>query len=313
MDTNAPTLLNRLFDNTRVAEVWQGTPPEIHILFVLGLAFVVHLAVKIVRHTSEWSINKRHAKKNPFGFMTQQPKFVTLTRLIVSAVTFVIYFLAVGFVLVEAFHVNLTTYLASASVIGLAVSFGSQSLVQDLVTGVTLIFSNVIDVGDIVDLSGTVGRVERIGLRFTKLINFNDQEIFVPNRNIGNVSRFPHGGVHAYADIQIPAQGDQEKIVQVIAEVARGTWVQFGGTILNEPVFGKVEATRPGGWNFLRVQFEIWPSQGALIETTFRQQLTYAMKKFDPNYADWMITVTYRTILAPSELPSTRPVAASKR
>jgi moderate conductance mechanosensitive channel len=148
--------------------------PEVHILIVMGVAFIVHLAVKIIRHISEWSINKSHAEKNPFGFVTQQPKFITLTRLIVSAINFIIYFLAIGFVLVEGFKVNLTTYLASASIIGLAVSFGSQSLVQDLVTGVTLIFSNAMDVGDIVDLSGIIGRVERIGLRFTKLINFYD-------------------------------------------------------------------------------------------------------------------------------------------
>ena len=289
-------MLNRVFEDTAVAGLWHRTSPEIHILIVLGLAFVAHLAVKIVRHISEWSINKSQAKKNPFGFMTQQPKFITLTRLIVSAVTFVIYFLAIGFVLVEGFHVNLNTYLASASVIGLAISFGSQSLVQDLVTGVTLIFSNAMDVGDIVDLSGTIGRVERIGLRFTKLINFYDQEVFVPNRNIGNVSRFPHGGLHAYADIQIPAQADQQKVIQKIEEVAKGTWMQFGGIILAEPELGKVETTEPGGWNFLRVQFKIWPGQGTLIETIFRQQITYTMKTFDPNYADWMVTITYRAI-----------------
>jgi moderate conductance mechanosensitive channel len=285
-----------MFDNTAAVGLWHRTPPEIHILIVICLAFVVHLAVKIVRHVSEWSINKCHAEKNPFGFVTQQPKFITLTRLIVSAVTFMIYFLAIGFVLVDGFHVNLNTYLASASIIGLAISFGSQSLVQDLVTGVTLIFSNAMDVGDIVDLSGTIGRVERIGLRFTKLINFYDQEIFVPNRNIGNVSRFPHDGIHAYAEIQIPAQANQQKIVQKIQEVAKGTWIQFGGIILTEPELGKVEVTEPGGWNYLRVQFKIWPGQGALIETTLRQQITYAMKAFDPNYADWMVTVTYRTI-----------------
>jgi small-conductance mechanosensitive channel len=295
LETNAPTILNRVFDNTPLGDFWQHTPLEIHILIVVVLAFIVHLAVKIVRHISEWSINKSHAKKNPFGFVTQQPKFITLTRLIVSAITFVIYFLAVGFVLVEGFHVNLTTYLASASIIGFAISFGSQSLVQDLVTGVTLIFSNSMDVGDIVDLSGTIGRVERIGLRFTKLINFYNQEIYVPNRNIGNVSRFPHGGVYAYADVQVPAQADQQKIVQKIQEVAKGIWMQFGGIILAEPEFGNVETTQPGGWNYLRVQFKIWPGQGASIETTFRQQITYAMKTFDPNYADWMVTITYRT------------------
>jgi moderate conductance mechanosensitive channel len=296
LDTNAPTLLNRVFEDTAAAGLWHRTPPEIHILIVLGLAFAAHLAVKIVRHISEWSINKSHAEKNPFGFVTQQPKFITVTRLIVSAITFGIYFLAIGFVLVEGFHVNLNTYLASASIIGLAISFGSQSLVQDLVTGVTLIFSNAMDVGDIVDLSGTIGRVERIGLRFTKLINFYNQEIFVPNRNIGNVSRFPHGGVHAYADIQIPAQGDQQKIVQKIEEVVKGTWLQFGGIILTEPELGKVEVTAPGGWNYLRAQFKIWPGQGTLVETTFRQQITYVMKAFDSNYADWMVTITYRTI-----------------
>jgi moderate conductance mechanosensitive channel len=296
MGTNAPSLLDRIFHDTAVAGLWQRTPVEIHLLIVMGLAFVVHLAVKIVRHFSEWSINKSHAKKNPFGFMTAQPKFITLTRLIVSAITFMIYFLAIGFVLVEGFNVNLTTYLAGASIIGFAISFGSQSLVQDLVTGVTLIFSNAMDVGDIVDLSGTIGRVERIGLRFTKLINFYNQEIFVPNRNIGNVSRFPQGGVQAYADIQVPAQADQQKIIQKIQEVAKGTWRQFGGIILTEPELGKVEATEPGGWNYLRVKFKIWPGQGTLIETTFRQQITFAMKTFDPNYADWMVTVTYRTM-----------------
>jgi small conductance mechanosensitive channel len=297
LQTNAPpTLLNRLFDNTPVADFWHHTSLEIQVLIVIGLAFLVHLAVKVVRHISEWSINKSHAEKNPLGFVTQQPKFITLTRLIVSVITFVIYFLAIGFVLVDGFNVNLNTYLASASIIGFAISFGSQSLVQDLVTGVTLIFSNAMDVGDVVDLSGTIGRVERIGLRFTKLTNFYNQEIYVPNRNIGNVSRFPHGGLHAYADIQVPAQADQQKIIQKIEEVAKGTWRQFGGIILAEPELGNVEATQPGGWNYVRVEFKIWPGQGTLIETTFRQQITFAMKTFDPNYADWMVTITYRAI-----------------
>jgi small conductance mechanosensitive channel len=300
METNKLTLLDDIFKNTQVADFWHDSSPVIHIAIIAIIAMFVHVAVKIIRYVSEWFINKSHAKKNPFDFVTGQPKFTTLTRLIVSCATFTIYFLAVGFILVEGFHFDLTTYLASASIIGLAISFGSQSLVQDVVTGVTLIFSDAMDVGDLVELSGTmpstVGRVEQIGLRFTKLLNFYNQEVFVPNRNIGNVSRFPHGGVHAYADIQVPAQADQQKIFQKIEEVVKGTWMQFNGIILTEPELGKVEATEPSGWNFLRVQFKIWPGQGTLIETTFRQQITHAMKTFDPGYADWMVTITYRTI-----------------
>jgi moderate conductance mechanosensitive channel len=296
METNTPSIIDRVLQQTGASELWDRTSPEIHILFIIVLALLVHLVVRIIRQISEWSINKSHAKKNPFTFLTQQPKFITLTRLIVSGLTFIIYFIAFGFVLVHGFRVNLNTYLASASIIGFAISFGSQSLVQDLVTGVTLIFSNVIDVGDVVDLSGTIGRVERIGLRFTRLVNFSNQEINVPNRNIGNVSRFPHGGVHAFVDIEVPAQAEAEKIVLIIERIAKGMWNQFEATILKEPVISKIESLDTGGWNYLRVEFKIWPGQGSLIENTFRQKITAAMKAFDPNYAEWMANVTYRTI-----------------
>jgi moderate conductance mechanosensitive channel len=297
-NTNSPDFFEKLFQNTPVGDFWRDTPDVVHVLLIIALAFATHIVVKIIRHASEWLINKSHAQKNPFGFVTEKPKFITLTQLIVSAVTFAVYFLAVGLVLIVVLHFNdtfLKTYLSSAAVIGLALSFGLQGLVQDVVTGVTLILSNAIDVGNIVDLSGTIGRVEQIGLRFTKVINFYNQEIFVPNRNIANVARFPHGGVYAFADVQISQQADQEKVARLISEVAQGVWAQFGAIILNEPELGKVETANPGGWNYMRVQFQIWPGQ-TLIETAFRPQMVSAMKPFDPNYSDWMVQVTYRAI-----------------
>jgi len=313
METHTPSMINRLLQQTGAAGLWDRTSLEIHILFIIALALLVHLVVRIIRQISEWGINKSHAKKNPLAFVTQQPKFITLTRLIVSGLTFIIYFIAIGFVLVHGFRLNLNTYLASASIIGFAISFGSQSLVQDVVTGVTLIFSNVIDVGDVVDLSGTVGRVERIGLRFTRLVNFSNQEINVPNRNIGNVSRFPHGGVHAFVDIEIPDQVVAEKIVPVIERITKGMWSQFGATILKEPIIGTIESPENDGWKYLRVEFKIWPDQGSLIETTFRLRLTAAMKVFDANYADWMVTVTYRTIQRNGRDPQTSLKVEPKR
>ena len=296
--TNTPDFFERILHDTPVGGFWDNTPVVVHVLMIFALAFVVHIVVKIIHWISEWFINKSQAKKSPFGFVTGTPKFVTLTQLIVSSVTFAVYFLAVGLVFIALFHFNdtfLKTYLSSAAVVGLALSFGLQGLVQDVVTGVTLILSNAIDVGDIVDLSGVVGRVERIGLRFTKVINFFNQEIFVPNRNIANVARFSRDGVYAYADVQISRQADQNKAAQMINEVAKGVWSQFGAIILSEPELGKIEVAEPGGWNFLRVQFKVWPGQ-TLIETAFRPQMVSAMKSFDPNYADWMVPVTYRAI-----------------
>ncbi len=270
------------------------------LVLIVALAVLVHLTVKAIRHISEWLIHKSHAQKSPLDFVTQQPKFITLIQLVANGVTFVMYFFAMGLVL-EELGVNLTGYLASASIIALAISFGSQGLVQDVVISLTLIFSDTMDVGDMVEIAGTVvvmGRVEEIGLRFTTLRNFYNQIVFIPNRTIANVSRFPHGGVFAYADIQIPAGADRDKAVQAIGNTARGMWAQFGAIILSEPVIGPVETAPGGGWDFVRVHFKIWPGQGNLIETTFRQQIISAMKTFSPNYAEWQVPVTYRAMTA---------------
>ena len=274
------------------------------LVLIAVMALLVHLTVKVVRSISEWLVKKSHEQENPLGFVTQQPKFITLIQLIANAVTFIMYFLAIGLVLQEL-GVNLAGYLASASILALAISFGSQGLVQDVVIGLTVIFSDTMDVGDMVEIAGTtvvVGRVEEIGLRFTTLRNFYNQIVFIPNRTIANVSRFPQGGVFAYADIQIPAGADRNKAVETAANVARGTWRQFGAIILSEPVMDKVETAEGGGWSFARVHFKIWPGQGSLIETTFRQQMVRAMKAFDANYADWQVPVTYRAMTASRKL-----------
>jgi small conductance mechanosensitive channel len=170
------------------------------------------------------------------------------------------------------------------------------------VIGLTLIFSDAMEVGDLVEVAGTIniviGRVGEIGLRFTKLINFYNQEVFVPNRTINNVSRFPLGGIYAYADIQIPLAADRALAVQAVNEIAAGMWGQFGAIILSQPVVGPVETAPGGRWHFLRVHFKIWPGQGGLIETTFRQQIISAMRTFCPTYADWQVPVTYRAVSA---------------
>jgi len=152
-----------------------------------------------------------------------------------------------------------------------------------------------------VEISGStivIGRVEEIGLRFTVLRNFYNQVVFIPNRTIANVSRFPQGGVYAYADIQIPDGVDRQQAVEAADRVARGMWQQFGAIILSEPGRGEMETADGGGWSFLRVHFKIWPGQGNLIETTFRQQMVSAMKAFRPEFADWQVAVTYRAMTA---------------
>jgi moderate conductance mechanosensitive channel len=264
------------------------------IIAVAVLTLVAHLLVWVVRFVSDWIVRKSAAKKSPIGFVTRQPKFITFTGLVSSALTFTIYFLALGYILVNVFHLNLTAYLATASVIGLAVGFGSQGLVQDIVTSLTLILSDTMDVGDMIEVSGQIGRVEKVGLRFTELTNFLNQQVFIPNRMIAHIARFPQRGIHAFVDIQIPAKADRKQLAESIHRIARGMWIEFDAIILGEPELSEVQTVEAGAWSFIRVQFRIWPGQGALLETTFRQRIVDLMKSTEPGYMDWMVPVTYR-------------------
>lgn len=305
------TVIGRLYSQFTGHESSTGR----RLIIIALLAVGVHVTVRTIRFLSEWLINKGHARKHPFEFVTQQPKFVTLIRLVANGVIFLLYFFALGLVLDEL-GINLTAYLASASIVGLAISFGSQGLVQDVVIGLTLIFSDTMDVGDMVEITGAgtvIGRLEEIGLRFTTLINFHDQIVFIPNRTIANVSRFPQGGAHAYADVLIPPGANREKAAQVIGNVAKGMRIQFGAIILSDPTIGGVETAARGGWDFVRVHFQIWPGQGNLLETTFRQQMVSAMKTFDANYADWQVQVTYRAVTAPKTVDTPLELGPDKK
>lgn len=224
----------------------------------------------------------------------RNPKTATLTGLAVSGLTFLIYFLALGFVLRELTPITLGQYLASATVIGLAVGFGTQGLVQDIITGLTLIFSNTLAVGDLAEVAGQTGRVERIGLRFTTLTSFVGQTVYVPNRTIGTIGRYRAGFARAFLDVQLPEGVEEEEATALLARLATAFRAQHHAVIVAEPRVHTVQEAGKAGWRYLRIRFRIWPGQHGLIDGPFRQRVTAKMRELDPEFRDWMVTVTHR-------------------
>ena len=269
--------------------------PALRIVVIILVAAGVHFLVRELRLFTQWVLSRkiREGLNIQETFARRYPKAATLMTILVSATVFIIYFMAVGLVLKE-FRVSLTAYLASASVIGLAIGFGSQGLVQDVVIGLTLIFSDALNIEDIVDISGQVGKVENIGLRFTTLVNLHGQKVFIPNRNINIIGRFRNGYIRAYVDVQIPDEVDREMVTEKLRSIAAGMYSQHGAIILAVPEILGVRTAGDGNWQYQRIKFHLWPGQGPLIETTFKQRLMAAMKKDFPDYSDWMISITYK-------------------
>jgi len=279
----------------KLLDILTGMNPILRILLVIILAVAAIFAVKTIRRLSQYLLTmKVDSNESSKEILTRRyPKAATIITILVSAVTFTIYFVAVGLVLRE-FKISLTTYFASATVIGLAVGFGLQGFVQDLVIGLTLIFSDALTIGEMVKLGDEIGKVESIGLRFTVLINLNGQRIMIPNRNIATISQFRGGCIRAYVDIQLPQEIDEKEMLQAIQAIALGMYHQHSSIILAIPeVFG-IKDVKDGPWRYLRIKFKLWPGQINIIEETFKERVVQVLKKSYADYASWMITVTYK-------------------
>jgi small conductance mechanosensitive channel len=279
----------------KLVDIFADINPVLRILLVIVLAVVAHFIVKTIRRVSQYLLTmKVDSKETSQEILTRKyPVLATIITILVSAVTFTIYFVAVGMILRE-FKISLTTYFASATVIGLAVGFGLQGFVQDVVIGLTLIFSDALAIGDMVKLGDEIGKIDSIGLRFTVLMNLHGQRIIIPNRNISTISQYRGGCIRAYVDIQVLQEIDEKEMLQVIQAIGKGMYNQHRSIILAPPETFGIKDVKDGQWRYLRIKFKLWPGQIKIIEETFKERVVQVLKKADADYASWMITVTYK-------------------
>lgn len=249
-----------------------------------GLAIVTHLLVIVVRRLVT-------------HFLVSQPtrrfqKLKSIATLATSAIIFSLYFFAIGLILREL-GVSLTAYLASASVIGLAIGFGSQGIVQDVVTGLTFIFSDLVDVGDLVEISGQSGIVRAITMRFVELENAMGAAVFIPNRTISNIINYPRGYVRCIVDVTLRGNEDSRRSMERNAiRLMQSIHEQFPGILMTEPS-SEGRISLKSGKEILRIKFRIWPNRGQPIETTYCQELFAELKASNPAYELWMISISY--------------------
>jgi len=254
------------------------------ILLMICLVAVAHLLVIVIRRAMQAYMQST--------LQTSLSKTRTIAGLISSIVIFTIYFTAIG-VSLSSFGISLTAYLASASIIGLAIGFGSQGIVQDVVTGITVIFSDLFDIGDMVEISGHVGVVQQVGMRFTVLKNPMGAEVFIPNRTLTNVINYPRGYIRALVDIWLTDDEQlNKKIIQIIESETTNIIEQFPGIFRATPENEGIQKTSQGK-KYNRLKFRLWPSRGGPVETVYKQGLFQKIKSVDPNYAEWMISVNY--------------------
>lgn len=201
---------------------------------------------------------------------------MTMYSLLINLSKYVVYLATIGFILSEL-GVNYTAYLASLSVIGLAIGFGSQGLVQDMVTGFFIVFEEQFNVGDMVEIPPHVGIVQELGLRMTRLRNYLGQKVVIPNRNIATVGNYTKGAQHVNIDVAAQSQGAAEKAQSSLIQIVEDIGIQFEDTILSTPENSEVISLSTGE-HFIRLHLTIWPQQQWVIEQETVPRIRSALK-----------------------------------
>ena len=186
------------------------------------IKFALRLGVIILGFSIALPIGKRMisaaVRKMSLSRKTTPGRVKTLDKLLVNVFAYVMIFIFIG-TLLSQFGVDIGPLIAGAGVVGLAIGFGAQGLVSDIVTGFFILLEQQMEVDDYVTVAGIDGVVEEIGLRTTKVREFDGTLNYLPNRIIENVANHTRGNMRALVDIGISYYNDLDQAMDSIARV----------------------------------------------------------------------------------------------
>lgn len=172
-----------------------------------------------------------------------------MVNLLQNVVSYVVWFI-VATTILSNLGIRVESIIAGAGVVGLAIGFGAQALVKDVITGFFIIFENQFDVGDYVKINTTgttvaEGTVQSIGMRSTRILSFEGDLTILPNGTMNEIVNFSiHNGM-AIVEIPVSIKENLDKVEQKL-EVFLPTIKEKYAIFVNEPEILGVETVTAG-------------------------------------------------------------------
>lgn len=211
----------------------------LRILLILVLAWIVLAMIRKVLARVEQKLLKNSAAEGEPPSESAK-RIETLIRLVRQAVHLVMW-LVVGLVVLQELGVDIGPVLAGAGILGLAVGFGGQNLVRDVISGFFIILENQVRIGDVAVINGTGGLVERINFRTIVLRDQKGTVHVFPNGTITTLSNLTQEWSAYVFDLGVAYKENTDAVVEVIREVFAGMREDetYGPLIIEEPeIFG---------------------------------------------------------------------------
>jgi small conductance mechanosensitive channel len=170
------------------------------------------------------------------GYTRRVQRAATMGSLLKSIVSGVVITVVVLMFISEVGY-DIAPLIASAGIIGVALGFGSQTLVKDFLSGIFMIFEDQYGVGDEVDLGEAAGTVEAVSLRVTRLRDVNGTVWYVRNGEILRVGNMSQNWARTVLDIRVAYGEDLARVTRVLADVAHDLWddEDYKGRVIEEP------------------------------------------------------------------------------
>lgn len=188
---------------------WIGKLVKI-LFIILIMAIVIKVGYSIIN-----KIVKRQIESNK-KFTLDEKKAYTFGSVLKSILKYTSYFFGLTAILTVLFG---TISITFASVGGVAIGFGAQSLVKDIINGLFILFENQFSVGDYITIGNYNGIVENIGLRTTTLKDFSGDVHIIPNSVISQVTNHSISESRVMVDMEIAYEENIDEVIKVIEEI----------------------------------------------------------------------------------------------
>ncbi len=260
---------------------------------------VILVAVRVTVLLSVPLLRRWLRPDDPYRPSMRQAQVRTLVPLLESVLRYVIYFTAAVMIL-DRLHFNVAALLASAGIAGIAIGFGAQNLIRDIVAGFFLIFEGLVQVGDVIRVGEITGDVERVNLRTTQVRRFSGELVTIPNGAIQQLGNMNRGFMRAIVQVGVAYEADLERAMAVMHQVGEAWTAEHPLEVLSPP---QVQGITEFSASDVRVRLIVMVKPGAYgsAEPELRRRLKAA---FDAEG----IEIPYpKTVVYNRDIPAASP------
>lgn len=200
--------------NDLINEFLRNSKGELNIFGKLIMVILIVFTIYLVNRLVKSIIDRTLTKQNP-NLIINNKRANTLAEVLKRIVYYILLFIGIITIL-DMFKIPTASILATAGIGGLAIGFGAQSLVKDIITGFFILLEDQYSVGDLVQTEEYEGVVEELGLRVTKLRAFSGDLHIIPNGSIEIVTNKTRGDMRALVKVLIAYEEDIDRAMEVL-------------------------------------------------------------------------------------------------